>query len=399
MTDVTDAIYYDPYDWEIDADPYPVWRRMREEAPLYYNDRHDFYALSRFDDVEHCMLNWQTYRSGKGSVLDAIKLAIDIAPGNILMEDPPAHDLHRGLVSRVFTPRRMLAIEPQVRAYCVESLERRDGSGSFDFVRDIGAYMPMRTIGMMLGIPEEHQEGLRELMDKGMEIEESGQRPLEVELSLLAGQPFAEYVIWREEHPSNDLMTDLLNVEFEDETGTVRKLRRDEILGYLGLIASAGNETTTRLISWMGKLLAEHPDQRQLVVDDPGLIPAAVEEILRYEAPSPTQARYVAADVEWYGQKVPEGSVMVILNGSANRDDRKFADGDSFNIKRKLVGHLSFGRGLHFCLGASLARMQGRITLEEVLKRYPTWEVDWDNAVQAHTTTVRGWRRMPVKVP
>jgi cytochrome P450 len=398
MTGVTDAIYYDPYDFDIDADPYPLWRRMREEAPLYYNDRHDFFALSRFDDVEQCMLDWQTYRSGKGSVLEAIKLEIPIAPGNILMEDPPAHDLHRGLVSRVFTPRRMAAIEPQVRAFCVESLDRLVESKSFDFVRDLGAYMPMRTIGMLLGIPEEHQEGLRELMDKGMEIEDGGQAPFELSLSILAGAPFAEYVEWREQHPSQDLMTDLLNIEFDD-VGTVRKLRRDEVLGYVGLIAAAGNETTTRLISWTGKLLAEHPEQRAMLVADPSLIPGAVEEILRFEAPSPAQARWVANDVEWHGQTVPAGSVMMLLNGSANRDDRKFVDGDRFDVTRKIERHLTFGRGMHFCLGAALARMQGRVTLEEVLKRFPTWDIDWEHAVQAHTSTVRGWRRLPVITP
>jgi cytochrome P450 len=220
--------------------------------------------------------------------------------------------------------------------------------------------------------------------------------PVELELSVLAGEPFADYIEWRSKNPSDDLMTDLLNVEFVDETGTTRKLRRDEVLGYVGLLAAAGNETTTRLISWTGKLLAEHPDQRAMLVADPGLIPRAVEEILRYESPSPVQARYVAQDVEWYGQKVEEGQIMVILNGSANRDDRKFPDGDRFDIHRQFDHHLAFGRGLHFCLGSALARMQGRLTLEEVLKRFPTWEVDWDNAVQAHTTTVRGWRRLPV---
>lgn len=399
MTDVAGGVYYDPYDFDIDVDPYPVWRRMRDEAPLYYNDRYDFYAVSRFADVEHCLLNWQVYRSGKGSVLDLIKLDVPIAPGNILMEDPPAHDLHRGLVSRVFTPRRMTAIEPQVRAYCEESLDRLMGADGFDFVTDLGAYMPMRTIGMLLGIPEDHQEGLRQMMDQRMELEGGGEAPLELEMSILAGQPFAEYVEWRQDHPSEDLMTDLLNIEFEDDTGQVRKLRRDEVLGYIGLIASAGNETTTRLISWTGKLLAEHPEQRAMLVADPSLIPGAVEEILRYEAPSPVQARYVAQDVEWHGQHVPEGSVMVVLNGSANRDVRKFPDGDSFDIRRRFDHHLTFGRGLHFCLGAALARMQGRITIEEVLKRFPIWEIDWEHAVQAHTSTVRGWRRLPVITP
>jgi cytochrome P450 len=397
VPEVRDDIYYDPYDFDIDVDPYPVWRRMREEAPLYYNEKFDFFALSRFADVEQVMVDWKTYSSGKGSVLDAIKLGIPIQPGNILMEDPPAHDLHRGLVSRVFTPKRMLAIEPEVRAFCAEALDPHVGAGGFDFVRHLGAHMPMRTIGMLLGIPEEHQEGLREIMDQSMELEDgTGQQPFELGLAIMAGEPFAEYVDWRYDHPSDDLMTALLNIEFEDETGVTRKLRRDEVLGYVGLIASAGNETTTRLISWTGKTLAEHPEQRQMLVDDPGMINQAVEEILRYEAPSPVQARYVCKDVEWHGEKVAEGSVLVILNGAANRDDRKFENGDTFDVTRRIDHHLSFGYGLHFCLGAALARLEGRIALEEVLKRFPTWDVDWENAKQAHTSVVRGWSRLPV---
>jgi cytochrome P450 len=400
MSDVADALYYDPYDFEIDADPYPLWRRMREDAPLYYNERHDFFALSRFDDVERCFVDWDTYRSGKGSVLEVIKMDIPIPPGNILMEDPPIHDLHRSLLSRVFTPKRMLAIEPEIRAFCAASLDPLVGSGGFDFIRDLGAQMPMRTIGMLLGIPPTDQEAIRDLIDEGLRLEEEGSRPKhELALRVLSGEPFAEYVDWRVDHPSDDLMTELINAEFEDETGTVRRLRREEVLGYVGLVASAGNETTTRLIGWTGKLLAEHPDQRQMIVEDPTLARSAIEEILRYEAPSPVQARWVSRDVEHHGTKVPEGSAMVLLNGSANRDDRKFPNGDRFDITRQIDHHLAFGYGLHFCLGAALARLEGRVALEEVLQRFPTWEVDWDNAKRAHTSTVRGWERLPVLTP
>ena len=394
---MADPIYYDPYDFEIDVDPYPVWRRMREEAPLYYNEKFDFFALSRFDDVEQCLRDWRTYRSGKGSVLDAIKLGLELPSGFFLMEDPPEHDVHRSLMSRVFTPRRMAAIEPQARAFCAESLDPKVGSGGFDFVKDLGAYMPTRMIGMLLGIPEEHQEAIRDSITEGLELEdETGQQSADAATQLIMGEGFGEYIDWRVDHPSDDLMTDLVNVEFEDETGTHRKLRREEILTYVYLIASAGNETTTRLIGWTGKLLAEHPDQRQAIVDDPQLVPAAIEEILRYEAPAPSLARTVAEDVEWHGTTVPEDSIMVILVGSANRDDRKFENGDTFDITRTIDHHLTFGYGLHFCLGAALARLEGRVALEEVIKRFPTWEIDWDNAVQAHTSTVRGWRSLPV---
>ncbi len=391
-------IYYDPYDYDIDVDPYPLWKRLRDEAPLYYNERYDFYALTRFDDVEKGLVDWKTYISGKGSVLEMIKANLEMPPGSILFEDPPAHDHHRGLLSRVFTPKRMLAIEPQVRQFCARSLDPLVGSGGFDFIRDLGAEMPMRTIGMLLGIPEEHQERIRDRIDDGLRLKEGTMPGPDESYGALATEDFEDFVDWRIEHPADDLMTDLLNAEFEDVTGTVRKLSRQEVLNYISLLAGAGNETTTRLIGWTGKLLADHPEQRAALVDDPSLVPNAIEELLRYEAPSPVQSRYVTHDVEHHGRTVAEGSVMVLINGAANRDERAFPEPDHFDIRRKISHHLTFGYGIHFCLGSHLARLEGRVALEEVLKRFPRWEVDWDNAEQAHTSTVRGWERLPVFV-
>jgi cytochrome P450 len=389
-------LYYDPYDFGIDADPYPLWKRMREEAPLYYNEKYDFFALSRFDDVEPALVEWNTYRSGKGSVLELIRADFGIPPGIILFEDPPIHDIHRGLMSRVFTPKKMLAIEPKIREFCARSLDPLMGSGGFDFIRDLGAQMPMRTIGYLLGIPESDQEAIRDQLDKGLRLEEGA--PVMSREGALNGpeELFAQYVDWRTEHPSDDLMTELITAEFEDDTGTTRRLSRAEVMTYIGMLAGAGNETTTRLIGWTGKTLGEHPDQRREVAADRTLIPKAIEEILRYEAPSPVQARYVAKDVEHHGQAIPEGSAMVLLNGSANRDERHFPDGDRFDIHREAGHHLSFGYGLHFCLGAALARLEGGVALDEVLERWPDWEVDYSNAVQAHTSTVRGWESLPV---
>jgi len=194
-------------------------------------------------------------------------------------------------------------------------------------------------------------------------------------------------------------MTELLQAEFEDETGEMRRLSRAEVLGFVNLIAAAGNETTTRLIGWTGKVLAEHPDQRRQLVENRELVPNAIEEILRFEPPSPVQARYVTRDVEHHGTVVPEGSAILLLNASGNRDDRKFPDGERFDINRRIDHHLAFGYGLHFCLGAALARLEGRVALDEVLQRFPEWDVDWDNAVQARTSTVRGWERLPVLTP
>jgi cytochrome P450 len=213
---------------------------------------------------------------------------------------------------------------------------------------------------------------------------------------VLTGDMFGEYIDWRAEHPSDDLMTEMINAEFEDETGTTRRLTRDEILIYVTVIAGAGNETTTRLIGWAGKVLAEHPDQRRQLVEDPSLIPNAIEELLRFEPPAPHVARYVARDVEYYGEAVPKGNVMLFLVGSANRDDRRYPDADRFDIHRTIGQHLTFGFGIHFCLGAALARLEGRIALEEVLKRFPEWDVDYDKAKLAPTSTVRGWETLPV---
>jgi cytochrome P450 len=324
---------------------------------------------------------------------------MEIPPGSIIFEDPPDHDLHRGLLSRVFTPRKMNAIEPKVREFCARSLDPLVGSGGFDFIRDLGAQMPMRTIGMLLGIPEQDQEALRDRIDDGLRLEAGTMPDFDAMRARGQSELFAEYIDWRADHPSDDLMTELLEAEYTDVEGVRRRLTREELLSYVNLIAAAGNETTTRLIGWTGKVLADHPDQRRELADDRSLVPNAIEELLRYEPPSPVQARYVMSDVEHHGRTVPEGSAILLLNASANRDERHFPDGESFDIRRRIDHHLSFGYGTHFCLGAALARLEGRVALDEVLQRFPEWEVDWDNAVQARTSTVRGWESLPVITP
>jgi cytochrome P450 len=356
-----------------------------------------FWALTRYDDVEQALVDWDTFRSGKGSTLEMILSGMEMPPGSILMEDPPAHDVHRSLMSRVFTPKSMLAIEPKVREFCRRTLDPLMSEGRLDFITDLGAIMPMLTIGMLLGIPEEDQVAIRDRIDASLRIEGDGKDAVPQAGVVFEGiEEFGEYVDLRMAHPSDDLMTKLITTEFEDEFGVTRTLTRDETLMYIMLLAGAGNETTTRLIGWTGKLLAEHPDQRRELAADRSMIPQAIEEILRYEAPSPVQARTVTRDVEYHGQTVKQGEIMVLVNGSGNRDDRHFPDGDRFDIHRDIDHHLSFGYGLHFCLGAALARLEGRVALDEVLQRWTDWEVDWDNAKQAHTPNVRGWERLPV---
>jgi cytochrome P450 len=397
----TTEIYYDPYDFEIDEDPYPIWKRMRDERPLYYNEKYDFYALSRFDDVEAGLKDFARLISGRGTLLEIIKADVTLPPGMVIFDDPPRHTCYRGLLSRVFTPRRMTALEPQVRRFCADALDPLVGADRFDLVEVLGARMPMRVIGMLLGIPEEDQQSIRDSIDDGLRLD-SGEMPDPEELRAmnrsLSEGGWGEYLDWRLKHRSDDLMTTLLEAEFEDHTGVHRRLTRDEVLGYVRLLAGAGNETTTKLIGWTGKLLSDHPDQRRELVANSALVPQAIEEVLRYEAPSPAQARYVAEDVEAHGQTVPQGSSILLLNGSANRDERRFPNGERFDIHRKIDHHLSFGFGIHFCLGASLARLEARVALEELLKRFPDWTVDMQNAVRARTSTVRGWDKLPVVV-
>jgi len=389
-------VYYDPYDVEINADPYPVFRRLREEAPLYHNEVHDFFAASRYDDVERGLKDRDTFISGRGGVLELIKSGMEIPPGTVIFEDPPTHTIHRGLLSRMFTPRKVAALEPQVRKLCADLLDPLREADRFDIIAEFGAVMPMRVIGMLLGIPEEDQEAIRDQTDENLRTEPG--KPMEQSHAFDAGESFQEYLDWRVEHPSDDIMTELLHAEFEDETGTRRRLSRDELGTYLAVVAGAGNETTTRLIGWTAKVLAEHPDQRREVVDDRSLVNDTVEEVLRFEPPAPHVGRYVARDAEIQGQAVPQGSAILFLVGAANRDDRRFPEGDTFDIHRKAVSHVTFGHGAHFCLGAALARLEGRIALDELLTRFPTWDVDLAGAKLSPTSTVRGWETLPFVV-
>ena len=388
---------YDPYDVGIDADPYPIYKRLRDEAPLYRNERLDFWGLSRFADVEAALKDTTRLSSAKGDILEVVQADPVMPPGVFINEDPPEHTMHRALVSRAFTPGRMRKLEDQIRAFCAACLDPLEGDDRFDFVLDLGAQMPVKAIGMLLGIPQAAQASVRDAAVRKLRNEPG--KPLQVTKErYFSGRAYAEYVAWRADNPSDDLVTDLLNVEFDDLEGVRRKLSQEELLTFIAVIAGAGVETTGRLFGWIGKVLAEHPEQRAEVVKDRSLVANTIEELLRYEPPGPHVARYVAEDVEYHGQVVPAGSAMLLMVAAGNRDERRFDDPDRFDIHREIGQSLTFGYGAHYCLGAALARIEGRIALDEVLTRWPEWEVDWDGAVRAPTSTVRGWDSMPVVV-
>ncbi|GFG72782.1 cytochrome P450 [Mycobacterium botniense] len=400
MTTAHDTdVYYDPYDVNIVANPYPVYARLREEAPLYYNQRYNFWALSRHADVEKALVNWETFSSSRGDILELIQSDFDMPPGVMMFEDPPMHTMLRGLMSRVFTPRRMAAIEDQIRRFCVRCLDPLVGSDGFDIIAELASMMPMRVIGMLLGIPEDDQISVRDANDANLRTRPGAPMKVTDPDAIADGRIYADYIDWRAKNPSDDLMTALLNVEFDDEHGVRRTLTRDEVLRYTQVVAGAGNETTGRLIGWLAKVFAEHPDQRRDVYRDRSLLTRAVDETLRFEPTGPHVARWMATDFECYGTTVPAGSAMLLLFGAANRDPRRFTDPDTFNIHRNDGAHLTFGKGLHYCLGANLARLEGRVALDELLNRWPDWDIDYDTAQLAPTSTVRGWERLRIVLP
>jgi cytochrome P450 len=391
-------LYYDPYTSINDLDPYPLYKRMRDDVPLYYNEKHDFYAVTRYEDCEQGLVDAKRYISGRGGILELIKANIELPPGNLIFEDPPAHDVHRSLLSRVFTPRRVSALEPKIREFCARSLDPLVDAHEFDFIKNLGAEMPARVMGLLFGIPDEDLDRVRQGTDANLRVK-AGEAMQVDDNPTFGSEMYEEYIDWRMKHPSDDLMTDLLNTEFEDEHGVTRTLTRDEALLYTTVVSGAGNETTTRLIGWFGKVLAEHPDQRREIVEDRSLLQNTIEELLRYESPGPQIGRYVPEDAELYGETVPAGSAILFVVSAANRDERRWEDADRFDIHRKVGQHLAFGYGIHYCLGAALARLEGRIALDEVLNRFPEWDVDLERARIAPTSTVRGFETLPALLP
>ena len=395
MTD----LYWDPFSPELRDDPYPLWKRLRDEAPLYYNDRHDFWVLSRFHDIERAHKDVDTFSSSHGTTLESMSREPMTDTGLIIALDPPRHTMLRRLVSRAFTSRRVSMLEDRIRAVCADLLDPHMGGGSFDYVQDFSAILPPTIISFLLGVPEQDQEKLRHLVDDVFAIDESGigmtgevSQNAILGLFEYLGDQFAD----RKVHPRHDMFTELLQAEITDETGHVRRLTEQELVSFGILLFAAGSETVARHLGWAASVLPDYPDQRAELANDFSLIPNAVDEILRLEAPSPVQARWVTKDVTLYGVTIPANSRAVLVTGSAGRDERKYANPDVLDINRTVDLHLAFGYGVHFCLGAALARLESRIGLEETFKRWPEWQVNRDNAVLLYTSTVRGPLNLPI---
>jgi cytochrome P450 len=390
-------LYWDPLTPELRDDPYPLWKRMRDEAPVWHNDRHDFWALTRYHDIEHAHKDYETFVSSHGTTVETMS-PDPVDTGMIIWTDPPKHTMLRKLVSRAFTTRRISSIEERVREVCALLLDPHVGEAEFDYVQDFSAILPPTMISTLLGVPEQDREYLRTVVDAIFYIEEGSDGMVNdvsakalVDMNAYLAEQFED----RKRRPRDDMFTDLLDAEILDDDGKPRRLTDSELTEFVTVLFAAGSETVARHLGWAVDLLDRHPDQRAELVADPSLVPNAIEEILRYEAPSPVNARYVTRDVTFDDVTIPAGSRVILVTGSAGRDERKYPDPDVFDIHRVFDLHVTFGYGIHFCLGAALARMEGRIGVEETLKRWPEWTLDRDRIVPLYTSTVRGYLNVP----
>ncbi len=382
---------YDPFSYAMHEDPYPTYARLRREAPAYYHPRMGFWALSRFADVQAAIQDWETYSSAGGVSLEASSGA---APAMIISMDPPRQMKLRRLVSKVFTPRRVALLEPQVRALATRYLDALAGRGQGDFIGELAAKLPMDVISTMLGVPPEDRDALRGWADALLHREEGRGEVTE------AGRDgarnlvryFATTLAARRRSPQEDMVSGLAQAEIEGE-----RLSDDEIFGFCFLLVIAGNETTTKMLGNAVYLLWKHPAQRRLLVEDPTRIADAVDEVLRYDNSTQMLARVLTRDVELHGRRMEQGKKVLMLIGAANRDEAVFDRADEFDVLRRPEQQLFFGHGIHVCLGAALARLEGRVALEELHARIPDYEVDPAGLVRVHSANVRGYASMPIR--
>jgi cytochrome P450 len=396
----SEGVELNPFSYEFHEDPYPTYRWLRDHAPLYRNDALEFWALSRYADVRDASLDWETYSSAEGTTLERLDPRLFETRPMIIFLDPPRHDRLRKLVGRAFTPRRMAELEPFIRSTVTRLLDGVVRNGGGDFVTDLSMPLPMEVIFTLLGIPEGDRRQLRAWMD--VSLERDPDTPAIPERAMIAMASQMQY--WNafveelRRTGGDGLMAALLQAEVEDDAGRPTRLTDGEIIGFLNLLGAAGNETVTKLLANACVLFARHPGEYGKVLANPGCIPDAVEEVLRYTSPSQYQGRVTTRDVTWYDTTVPRGARILLLTASANRDEREFPDPDRFDVGRRPEQHLGFGYGVHFCLGASLARLESRVTLEEFARRVPRFTVDESRCVRVHMSNVHGYEHVPFRI-
>lgn len=388
MTAVHD---FDPYSDVFFDDPYELYRWMRDDAPVYRNEHYGFYALSRYDDVLAAHRDWQTFTSTHGITIDMLTApnAVDMAAGSIIFMDPPDHDRLRGLVSRVFTPKAVAGLEPMIRRLVGHALDALSGS-EFDLVADFSAPFPVEVISEILGVPEADRQQIRHWTDALLHREPGNPKPTQAGMEAMLHQVGYLHALAGEKrrHPTDDMFSRLIETGLSDE----------EVAGFGGLLAAAGSETVTKLIGSGVVLFARNPAEWAKVCADRSLLVPAMEEILRYWAPSQYQGRWSTAETTWHGVTIPAHEPVLLVTGAANRDERAYPDPDRFDVTRPLKLNVGFGHGIHTCLGAALARLESRIAFDEIATRWPDYSVDEAGCRRVHMSNVAGYSNVPVRV-
>lgn len=396
-------LVFDPFSQDFFNGAYETYRRMRNEAPVYYSDEHDFYALTRHEDVAPAFKDFDTYSSASGIDLATIRngLPTDSGPRMIIFMDPPSHRNMRSLLNKVFTPRAIQAQTQNVIDKVDKYLSRLDPNG-FDAVQEFTAPFPVEVITTMLGVPEESAQQVRHWIDDSLHREigqvETGEQAMQANIE--QAMFYLDLVAKRRAEPQDDFFTKLVQAELERDSGEMDKLDDLEIAAFASLLGGAGAETVTKLVGNAVYMFAKNPDQWQMLREDRSKISGAVEELLRYEAPSQYNVRRNMRDVHLHGTTIPEGSPVFLIAGSANRDERAWTDADTFDINRDRAQaqNLGLGYGIHSCLGAALARLESSIALDTLLDFMPCFEVDFDNCTRVQMQNVAGWKNVPVKV-
>ena len=395
---------FDPYSTEFFEDPWDVYRWLRDEAPVYFDEELGFYAVSRYDDCVEVHRDVATYTSTKGVSLDQLRsdqfgrAMTDNA--SIIMMDPPMHDRLRKLVNRAFTPRRIADWEPVVQRVIHGLLDKLDGVSSFDAVLDFAGPFPVEVICEIVGVPEGDRQQIRHWTDAMLEREVGNPFPTDhgIECAIKTGAYMDALAADKRKHRGDDMISHLLEAEVEREDGTIERLSDVEVARFVMLLTAAGAETVTKLVGNAVMTFAENPDELGKLKADPSLAGSAVEEVLRYKAPSQYQGRFSTADREFHGVTIPAGFPVLVITGAANRDERAYENPDRFDIERTGPLGIAFGHGIHYCIGAHLARLEGKTAFNELYRRWPDLQVDQENITYVHMANVAGPSSVPVRV-
>jgi cytochrome P450 len=386
-------IDFDPYSIEFHNDPYPVYRLLRDEAPVYFHAPLKIYAISRYADVVEAHRDNETYSSAGGVTIEGT----EAGGASLITKDIPEHRWHKALVTKVFTRERMGAMEPFVRDLCVKLLEKAAEKDEFDFVSDFAVQLPLSVISELIGIPEEFRHDIHYFAN--MMLARGEVDPAQIYRAQKASDAtYAELIRYRRAHPRDDVITLLMNTELEDDQGVVRLLTDEELAARFLELAVAGHETVSKAIPNGAVAMQRFPSERKKLFDDPSLFSGAVEEILRFDPPSQLQGRTTARDVTLHGVTIPKGFRTMLLTGAATRDERKFDDPDVFDVSRDNdMVSIYFGYGIHRCLGIHLARLEIRVAFQELLSRFPDFEVFPDRATRVVLSNVRGMSSLPCR--